>query len=67
MEATTSASSGDDAVPEEIEDTCLQCHEALVALDRLLKPVVATSHVQTEEKVSLVSCVSCCLCCDSAG
>lgn len=47
--------SGDpDAVPEEIEETCLQCHEALAGVDRLLKPVLAVSRIQVEERVRLL-------------
>ena len=40
-----------DAVPEEIEETCLQCHEALAGVDRLLKPVLAVSRTHIEDKV----------------
>ena len=40
-----------DAVPEEIEETCLQCHEALAAVDKLLKPVLAVSRTHMEDKV----------------
>ena len=40
-----------DAVPEEIEETCVQCHEALAAVDRILKPVLAVSRSQLEDKV----------------
>lgn len=44
-----------DAVPEEIEETCVQCHEALAAVDRILKPVLAVSRTQLEDKVALVT------------
>lgn len=48
-----------DAVPEEIEETCVQCHEALAGVDRLLKPVLAVSRTSLEDKV--------CVCVWSAG
>lgn len=42
----------DDSVPEEIEETCLEVHEALAGVDRLLKPALAVSRGSLEEKVS---------------
>ena len=42
----------DDEVPEEIEETCLQVHEALAGVDRLLRPVLAVSRGNLEERVS---------------
>ena len=47
----------DDSVPEEIEEQCLQCHHALAAIDRLLKPVLASSRSQMEDSVSVVAVV----------
>ena len=44
-------SDDDDFVPEEIEEECTQCHEALAAVERLLKPPLAMSKSQLEEKV----------------
>ena len=41
----------DDAVPEEIEETCLEVHEALAGVDRLLKPVLSVGRVSLEERV----------------
>ena len=41
----------DDSVPEEIEETCLEVHEALAGVDRLLKPALAVSRGSLEEKV----------------
>ena len=53
------ASEGDpDAVPEEIEETCVQCHEALAGVERLLKPVLAVSRSGLEDKVRCV-CADC--------
>ena len=43
------------AVPEELEETCLQCHEALAGVDRLLKPVLAVNRTTLEERVWSVS------------
>lgn len=48
----------DDSVPEEIEEQCLQCHHALAAIDRLLKPVLASSRPQMEDTVSVADTVS---------
>ena len=45
------ASSDRDDVPEEIEETCLQCHEALAGVDRLVKPVLAVNRTTIEDKV----------------
>ena len=50
-----------DAVPEEIEETCLECHEALAAVDRLLKPVLSVSRTSLEERVRSV-CMCVCVC-----
>lgn len=44
-----------DAVPEEIEETCVQCHEALAAVDKILKPVLAVSRTQMEDRVDCSS------------
>ena len=41
-----------DEVPEEIEESCLECHEALARVDRLLKPVLSVSRTSLEERVS---------------
>ncbi|CAI8046291.1 Nuclear nucleic acid-binding protein C1D [Geodia barretti] len=41
----------DDAVPEEIEETCLEVHEALAGVDRLLKPVLSVGRVSLEERM----------------
>ena len=43
---------GGDEVPEEIEDQCVECHHALASVERLLKPLLATSHGAVEEKAS---------------
>ena len=42
----------EDEVPEEIEDQCVECHHALASVERLLKPLLATSHGAVEEKAS---------------
>ena len=49
------ASSDRDDVPEEIEETCLQCHEALAGVDRLVKPVLAVNRTTIEDKVDTQS------------
>ena len=41
----------EDLVPEEIEEQCLQCHHSLVAIDRMLKPVLDVGRLQLEERV----------------
>ena len=46
-----SAAMAEDLVPEEIEEQCLQCHRSLVAIDRMLKPVLDVGRLQLEEKV----------------
>ena len=51
--AVEGTSEDQDAVPEEIEETCLQCHEGLAGVDTLLKPVLAISRTNLEDKVSV--------------
>ena len=43
----------DDNVPEEIEDTCIDCHHSLASVDRLLKPLLATTRADLEQNVSV--------------
>ena len=45
----------DDNVPEEIEDTCIDCHHSLASVDRLLKPLLATKREELEQDVSVFS------------
>lgn len=44
--------SDEEFVPEEIEEQCTECHRALAAVERLLKPAVSLNRSQIEEKVS---------------
>ena len=44
----------EDAVPEEIEEPCTQCHEALAAVDRLLKPALSETRAQLEDRVGIL-------------
>lgn len=39
-------------LPSELEDQCSECHKSLAGIERLLKPLMAMSRVQVEEKVS---------------
>ena len=43
----------DDNVPEEIEDTCIDCHHSLASVDRLLKPLLASKREDLEQDVSI--------------
>ena len=52
MEEEASGCRDGEEVPEEIEETCLQCHEALVGVDRILKPALAVSRTLMEDRVS---------------
>ena len=42
----------DDNVPEEIEDTCIDCHHSLASVDRLLKPLLATKREECKTLAS---------------
>ena len=50
-ESVTEDEAEEDAVPEEIEEQCIDCHHALASLERLLKPLLETTHTAVEEKV----------------
>ena len=50
-ETVTEDEAEEDAVPEEIEEQCIDCHHALASLERLLKPLLETTHTAVEEKV----------------
>ena len=47
------AENNDDNVPEEIEDTCIDCHHSLASVERLLKPLLATKREELEQDVSV--------------
>ena len=42
-------------VPEEIEDQCTECHKALAAVERLVKPVLSLNRSHLEDKVSMLT------------
>ena len=44
------ADMGDDSVPEEIEEPCMQCHHSLSGIEQMLKPVLAVG-AHTEQQV----------------
>ena len=41
----------EEAVPEELEEQCVECHHALGSVERLLNPILGTNHAAIEEKV----------------
>ena len=45
------ADMGDDSVPEEIEEPCMQCHHSLSGIEQMLKPVLAVGRAHTEQQV----------------
>lgn len=40
-------------LPLELEDQCNECHKSLVAIERLLKPLLSMGRSQMEEKVGV--------------
>lgn len=42
------AEEGEDTVPEEIEEQCLECHHSLAGLEKLLKPLLTTPRATDE-------------------
>ena len=47
----------EEELPEELEEQCEDCHEALAGVERLLKPLLSTNKAQTEEKVQVLNCM----------
>ncbi len=41
----------EEAVPEELEEQCVECHHALGSVERLVNPILGTNHAAIEEKV----------------
>lgn len=41
----------EDAVPEEIEDQCLNCHYSLANLENLIKPLITTTRATEDQQV----------------
>lgn len=48
-------------LPAELEEQCSECHQSLVGIERLLKPLLSISRAQMEDKVSdpTVVCIFC--------
>ena len=44
-----------DAVPGEIEESCVSCHHAVAGVERTLKPLLSTKATDIENKVKLQS------------
>ena len=40
----------EDKVPEEIEEQYLDCHHSLASIEKILKPLLATSRTASEER-----------------
>jgi len=45
------ADMGDDSVPEEIEEPCMQCHHSLSGIEQMLRPALSVGRAQTEQQV----------------
>ena len=45
------AMSGEEDVPEELEEQCTKCHVALAGIEQLLQSVMSVSRTQMEDKV----------------
>ena len=47
-----SQNSDKDAVPGEIEESCVSCHHAVAGVERTLKPLLSTKATDIENKVN---------------
>jgi len=48
---------GDDSVPEEIEEPCMQCHHSLSGIEQMLRPALSVGRAQIEATgQSMVNC-----------